>query len=87
METYPATCRPEDALQALQDEQYGNWFYTDVMVRGEYPQYMERYFDMFDIHINMDIKDSEILKSGLVDFLSFHKFQRVIRLGKKQLEI
>ena len=41
------------------------------MVRGEYPQYMERYFDMFDIHINMDIKDSEILKSGLVDFLSF----------------
>ena len=70
-ETYPATCRPEDALQALQDEQYGNWFYTDVMVRGEYPQYMERYFDMFDIHINMDIKDSEILKSGLVDFLSF----------------
>lgn len=70
-ETYPATCRPEDALQAMQDQQYSNWFYTDIMARGVYPTYMERYFDMFNIHIEFEEDDADILKSGTVDFLSF----------------
>ena len=70
-ETYPATCRPEDALQAMQDQQYSNWFYTDIMARGIYPAYMDRYFDMFDIDIQFEDGDDEILKAGIVDFLSF----------------
>lgn len=36
--TYPATCKPEDNMQALQDDQYSNWFYTDIMARGAYPR-------------------------------------------------
>lgn len=28
--TYPATCRPEDNMQADLDDQYSNWFYTDI---------------------------------------------------------
>lgn len=70
-ETYAATCKPEDALQAVQDEQYSNWFYTDIMVRGEYPKYMERYFDMFNIDIQMEDGDIEILKNSKIDFISF----------------
>ena len=69
--TYPATCRPEDALQALQDDQYSNWFYTDVMARGFYPEYMDRYFERFNITIPWENGDQEILKEGTVDFLSF----------------
>ncbi|MEG0277078.1 MAG: family 1 glycosylhydrolase [Coprobacillus sp.] len=69
--TYPATCRPEDAMQSIHDDQYSNWFYTDIMARGKYPQYMERYFDMFNIHIEMEADDQDILKEGIVDFLSF----------------
>ena len=32
--TYPATCRPDDALAMIKDDQYNNWFFTDVMARG-----------------------------------------------------
>lgn len=69
--TYPATCKPEDNLQAIHDDQYSNWFYTDVMARGKYPAYMERFFDKQGIHIHFEPEDEKILKDGTVDFLSF----------------
>ena len=69
--TYPATCRPEDAMQALLDDQYANWFYTDVMARGKYPAYMERYFDRFHIRLSLAPGDEATLREGTVDFLSF----------------
>ena len=68
--TYPATCKPEDALQAVHDDQYANWFYTDIMARGYYPEYMNRYFEMYNIHIEREPEDDELLKKGTVDFLS-----------------
>lgn len=69
--TYPATCRPDDAMQAILDDQYSNWFYTDIMARGKYPSYMDRYFDKCHVKIVMDPGDEKILKDGTVDFLSF----------------
>ena len=69
--TYPATCRPEDNMQAILDDQYSNWFYTDVMARGKYPAYMNRYFDKLGIDIRMEPGDEEILQQGTVDFVSF----------------
>ncbi len=68
---YPATCKPEDQLQQLHDEQYTNWFYTDVMARGIYPEYMERYFDSKGIVIDMEPGDLDVLREGTVDFVSF----------------
>lgn len=70
-ETYPATCKPDDALQAVQDEQYSNWFYTDILARGEYPSYMKRYFKKANVSLNIPQSDLQILKEGTVDFLSF----------------
>ena len=69
--TYPATCKPEDNLQALHDDQYANWFYTDVMARGAYPAYMCRYFDQVDVEIEMEPGDEELLAEHTVDFLAF----------------
>lgn len=69
--TYPATCKPADNMQAIHDDQYSNWFYTDVMARGKYPKYMDRYFNDFGINIQWEPGDEEILKAGTVDFLSF----------------
>ncbi len=69
--TYPATCRPEDNLQALQDDQYANWFYSDVMARGAYPAYMGRYFAKLGIDIEMEPGDEELLAENTVDFLAF----------------
>lgn len=69
--TYPATCRPDDVMQMILDDQYSNWFYMDVMVRGEYPAYMERFFEKADIHIDMLPEDKKILKENTIDFTSF----------------
>ena len=69
--TYPATCRPEDNMQAILDDQYSNWFYTDIMARGRYPSYMNRYFDKLGIDIRMEPGDEELLQQGTVDFVSF----------------
>ena len=68
---YPATCDPADQLTWLHDEQYTNWFYTDVMARGAYPKYMQRYFDEHHIQIQMEPEDADLLKNNTVDFISF----------------
>lgn len=70
LETYPATCKPEDMLKAVQEDQL-NVFYTDVMVRGKYPNYMMRYFEEHNIHINMEKGDEEILAGNTADYVAF----------------
>lgn len=69
--TYPATCKPEDNLQALQDEQYANWFYLDVLARGSYPSYMTRYFNKIGVHIHTEPGDAALLQEGRVGFVAF----------------
>lgn len=70
MQVYPDTPNPQDVLKAQQMDQQ-NLFYTDVQVRGEYPEYMNRYFDEHGIKIAMEPDDQQLLKENPVDFLSF----------------
>ncbi|TLQ08055.1 6-phospho-beta-glucosidase [Marinilactibacillus psychrotolerans] len=67
---YPETNNPEDVLLAQHENQL-NLFFTDVHARGEYPSYMNRYFEEKDIHIQKERGDDEILKAYTVDFISF----------------
>ncbi|WP_100487012.1 glycoside hydrolase family 1 protein [Sporolactobacillus pectinivorans] len=69
-EIYPGTNDPEDILLA-QKENNLNLFFTDVQVRGEYPSFMDRYFEENGINIQKEAGDDEILKCHPVDFLSF----------------
>ncbi|MCH3962157.1 MAG: family 1 glycosylhydrolase [Solobacterium sp.] len=69
--SYPATCKPEDVMQSITDEQYSNWFYLDVMARGKYPSYMERFFDHSGVTIKMEPGDKELIAENTVDFVSF----------------
>lgn len=68
---YPATCKPEDQLQCLHDEQYTNWYYTDVMMRGYYPEYIDRYFEMKNVHLEITDEDRELLAAYPCEFVSF----------------
>lgn len=70
MESYPATCKPEDVLQAVKDEQR-NDFFMDVQVRGYYPSYIKRRFEKAGVQIEKKPGDDAILSAGKVDFLSF----------------
>lgn len=69
--TYPATCKPEDVMQMILDDQYSNWFYLDVMARGKYPAYIDRYFEKEGIVIKWEEGDKELLQENTIDFVSF----------------
>ena len=66
---YPLTCKPEDVLEALQENRAWQ-FFGDVQCRGAYPGYMLRFFRDNGIQIDITDADREALKST-VDFISF----------------
>lgn len=51
MTTYPETNNPSDIIKAQVKNQQ-NLFFTDVQARGEYPTYMERYFNENNVTIH-----------------------------------
>lgn len=70
MQTYPGTPNPVDVL-AAQKEDNKNLFFTDVQARGEYPNYMNRYFKENGVELEMLDGDEELLRAYPVDFISF----------------
>ncbi|QDK17221.1 6-phospho-beta-glucosidase [Leclercia adecarboxylata] len=66
---YPLTCKPDDVLEALQENRAWQ-FFGDVQCRGAYPGYMLRYFRDNGIQLEITEADREALKST-VDFISF----------------
>lgn len=68
---YPNTCHPDDVLKCQQEMRRMNWFTSDVHVRGEYPAYMNRFFEENNITIVKEPGDDEILREGVVDFYTF----------------
>ncbi|MBM7541048.1 glycoside hydrolase family 1 protein [Amphibacillus cookii] len=80
MEVYPETCHPDDVLAALEADQK-NLFFTDVQVRGAYPNFMLDYFKKNNINIEMQPGDQEILAAHPVDFLSFSYYMSMVESG------
>ncbi|MGL4697231.1 glycoside hydrolase family 1 protein [Enterococcus larvae] len=75
--SYPATCKPEDVLAALKNNQM-EYFYSDVLARGYYPSYAYRFFEDKGINITFGEKDEEDLKNT-VDFVTFsYYYTRII---------
>ncbi|MGT8857674.1 glycoside hydrolase family 1 protein [Enterobacter sp. 186315] len=66
---YPLTCKPDDVLEALQENRAWQ-FFGDVQCRGAYPGYMLRFFRDNGIALEITDADREALKST-VDFISF----------------
>jgi 6-phospho-beta-glucosidase len=66
---YPRTCNPDDIIETQKQDQVVNYFCGDVQVKGEYPFYIDRYFDENDIEIEIKDGDLEILKEGTVNYL------------------
>jgi 6-phospho-beta-glucosidase len=69
IETYAASTKPEDQLQALKADQI-NLFYPDVQVRGYYPKYILRHMKDRGITIETHAEDAEILRNT-VDYVAF----------------
>lgn len=75
---YPATSKPEDTMTAYNLWRREDLFFSDVLVEGEYPGYMIRYFH--DHNINVDVKPDELklIKDNPVDYVSFSYYYSTI---------
>ena len=76
--SYPATCKPADVMQSILDENYKNYFYTDVMARGKYPSYSKRMFREMGVSVEWEPGDEELLKNYTVDFLAYSYYMSMI---------
>lgn len=68
---YPLTCNPKDMLETQKKDRILNKFAGDVMVFGEYPTYMKRWFHENSIALDITSEDQILLKEGIVDFYTF----------------
>lgn len=71
---YPFTCKPADVL-AAEEEKRKEFFFSDVQARGYYPEYIWRYFEENNLHIEMEEGDEEIIKCYPIDFISFSYYR------------
>ena len=75
---YPYTCKPEDVLASKMDNRK-EYFFSDVQVRGEYPNYIWKYFEENNIKVQMEKGDEELIRKYTVDFITFSYYRsRVI---------
>lgn len=70
MPSYPITPNPKDVLAARELENQ-NYAFSDIHVRGKYPNYMKRFFEENNIEIKFGEHDEQILAENTVDFISF----------------
>lgn len=66
---YPKTCDPQDVFKTKQENQK-NYFFTDVQLRGYYPNYALKYFERHHLKVPFEPGDKSILKDGITDYLA-----------------
>lgn len=76
MPAYPMTAHPLDQL-AVRDFENQNYLFSDIHVRGKYPNYIRRFFKENGININFAPGDQELLAKHTVDFISFSYYMSV----------
>jgi 6-phospho-beta-glucosidase len=82
---YPYSCRPEDVMLAWNQQQRVNYYCGDVMVRGEYAPFTNRYLSEIGAKLNLQKGDTELLKKGKVDFYSFSYYMSGTATCDKEL--
>ena len=75
--SYPENCHPQNVLLALKDNRKNN-FYSDVQVRGTYPQHIKNEWERKNITIHFEKEDEEVLKKYTVDYVAFSYYMSKI---------
>ena len=66
---YPYTCAPADVYKAMEYDR-DNYFFIDVQARGTYPVWAVKRMEKAGVRIQTEAGDEDILKAGVVDFIS-----------------
>lgn len=79
--SYPATCNPKDIMK---NEEFMRkyLFYVDVQSRGYYPAYKKKELERENIVLPVLPGDEEILREGVVDFISYSYYNTLV-VGEK----
>lgn len=81
--TYPATCKPEDNL-AKKIFMMPDYYYADVMCKGYYTNTCTAQWQRMKGTFEQLPEDQELLKEGIVDFISFsYYFTTTVRLNEQ----
>ena len=83
LEFYPYTCKPEDFL-AAQRRTRSIYRYSDIQAFGEYPLFLLKEMERKNIHIKKEENDDEILKKGVIDFVSFSYYMTSCMAGNTE---
>lgn len=75
---FPHTSKPEDLLATIKANQIRNYFYNDVHVRGEIPEYMIKHFKEENIEIDLSEEEKEVLKAGTVDYIAISYYMSFV---------
>lgn len=67
---YPCSCKPEDVMYAQQTMRQ-RYVFTDVQLRGRWPEYALAEWRRCGFEIHMEPGDAQILQQGCCDYLGF----------------
>lgn len=81
---YPYSSNPDDVMTA-QIAMRDRYYYSDVMVRGHYPQYAKKEWEQKGYHIKMEPEDEAILAQGKADYIGFSYYMsNTVKADNKQ---
>ena len=84
---YTKTCHPNDAL-AKRFYNIQNYYYTDVMVKGEYTSLCYSQLKRLGVDLTISKEEQEILKKGKVYYIAFsYYFTYVVSYDENQFVI
>jgi len=66
---YPYSCKPDDVVLALQHNRM-QYLFTDVQLRGEYPQYALNYFRENNYSLEITEEELKLLQENTMDYMS-----------------
>lgn len=72
--SYPATCKPEDMIAAMEADNFYNYYLTDIHVFGEYPVYYKNFLNEHGWMPEFAPEDAEILANACPDFIGFNYY-------------
>ena len=67
---YPYSCHPDDVFDAVEKNR-NVFFFSDIQVRGHYPNYAIKKLQQLGITLETEPEDAAILQKYPVDFISF----------------
>ena len=72
--SYPATCKPEDMIAAMEADNFYNYYLTDIHVFGKYPTYYINYLTAHGWMPEFEDGDAAVLADACPDFIGFNYY-------------